>query len=91
VVLELLVAADPFHCTQNRCGPFQFVDYWETKFGCLLAWAPQPPRQEGNFRLRPAANCRHQNQIEKVSWFAIWTCQTTVVVRLSWMMAQMGG
>jgi len=23
--------------------------------------SPQPPRQEAQFRLRPAANCRHQN------------------------------
>jgi len=34
---ENFVAADPFHCTQNRCGPLSFVnvffDYWEIRFG----------------------------------------------------------
>jgi len=25
VVLKLFVTADPFHCTQNRCGPLHFV------------------------------------------------------------------
>jgi len=27
--------------------------------------SPKPPWQEANFRLRPAADCRHQNQIRK--------------------------
>jgi len=27
VVLKLLVAADSFHFTQNRCAPLRFVDY----------------------------------------------------------------
>ena len=26
VVRKVLVAADPFHCTQNRCGPHRFVN-----------------------------------------------------------------
>jgi len=25
MVLELFVAVDPFHCTQNRCGALRFV------------------------------------------------------------------
>ena len=67
------------------------VSYWKIRFGRILARAPQPPLQEANFRLRPDAICCHQNLInKKVSRFATWTCQTVVVVKLSWIMAQIG-
>jgi len=42
-----------------------FFDYWWIRFGHFLAWAPQVPKQEANFRLWPATNWRHQYQVKK--------------------------
>ena len=41
----------------------RFFNYWSVRFGGFFAWAPQP--QEGNCRLRPAANWCHQDQMKK--------------------------
>jgi len=30
MVLKRFVAANPFHCTQNHCGPFRFVNVFST-------------------------------------------------------------
>jgi len=78
VFLKLFVAVDPFVLSTF----FRLLRnyFWSL----LIAWVPQPPRQEANFRLRPAANWRHQYKIKKVS--RSWTCHITAVVRLSWIM-----
>jgi len=59
----------------------QLFSIWEITFGRFLAWAPQPPRQKANFRIWPAVNCCHQNQIQKFNRLATRTYQTLVVVR----------
>jgi len=59
----------PLSLQPNRCGgPFVVSTFFRQRglrFGRFLAWAPQPPREEANFRLRPTDNCCRQNQIKK--------------------------
>ena len=59
-------AADPFILST-------FFEYWEIRFGRFLARVPQTHQQEANFRLQPAANCRHQNKKKDQS-----TCNMTM-------------
>ena len=55
------------------------------KVGCSSHWvnrhsapgqerSPQPSRQEANFRLRPATNCRHKNQLKNSFWISKVQC-----------------
>jgi len=69
VVLKLFLAADPFslHHKPLRTASFcqRCFEYREIRFGRFMAWAPQPPRQEANFKILASANCRHQHQIKR--------------------------
>jgi len=93
VVLKFFAAGDPFYGTKTAADLFfcqRCLDYSKIRFGHFL-WVPQRPRKEANLKLQPAANWRPQTQIEERSIDLQHHFQTTVLVRLSWIMTQTDG
>jgi len=43
--------------------------------------SPQPPQQEAKFRLRPAANCRHQSQDTVSLYFGYTKVLSEILIR----------
>jgi len=61
MVLKLFIAADPFHCTQNCCGPLHFVNIVSIteKLDLITSWGEHLNRpgkkQISGFGLPPIA------------------------------------